>query len=303
MGVFLGGSGKVRAGWLFLLAGFMVFGIQLLLITPFSLYLGVNREVLSIVGLMDHHPLIAAWFSVSMQVAMVFAVMLMWVLIQRRPLRQMGLAGQGAGWKNLAFGLGLGALSMLIIFLILWGTGSIRVGNDWMEPDLRWNNILYLLIFTLVGISEEFFFRGYVIRTLEDRKNPSWLIYGFSSVLFSFAHSGNTGISNLAFINLFLVGILFAYMFRVSGSLWLPVGFHISWNYFQGVVFGLPVSGNPLDSIYHSQMVVGHDLMSGGGFGPEGGVLTTILIGLCMMTTWLYGKKFTDRNNSLYLSS
>lgn len=301
--MFRNGSGKVRSGWLFILAGLVALALQLLLITPFSIYLKVKNEFLSMVGLMDNHPLIAAWFSVSMQVALVLAVILMWVLIQRRPLRKIGIAGLGSGWKDVSFGFFLGAIAMFLIFLILWGTGSIRVGNDWNQPDFRWNNLLFLITFIMVGFAEEFFFRGYVIRTLEERDNPSWFIYGLSSIIFSFAHSGNTGINNLAFINLFLVGILFAYMFRVTGSLWLPVGFHVSWNFFQGVVFGLPVSGNPLDSIYHSQMVVGHDLMSGGGFGPEGGVLTTLLIGLCMMTTWLYGKKFTDRNNSIAINS
>lgn len=299
---FVNHSGKVRSGWLFLSASFLVFVFQFLLVTPFSLYLGGKKEDLSVIGLMDTHPFISAWFGMSIEVAMVLAVMIMWVYVQNSRMSAIGLAGNGTGWKNFGFGLMLGALSMFLIFMILWGTGSIRVGNNWYEPDFSWNNILYLVTFVTVGFSEEFFFRGYVIRTMEQREAPPWLIYGVSSLLFTAAHMGNMGISSLAIINLILVSLLFAFMFRMTRSLWMPIGFHISWNYFQGIVFGFPVSGNPVDSIYHSQMVFGHDLMSGGGFGPEGGVLTTILIGLCMMATWIYGKKYSDRNTSVNLT-
>lgn len=209
----------------------------------------------------------------------------------KKRLGAIGLHGNGTGWKDTFWGLGLGALSMLVIFIILLGTGAIRVGNGWKSPDFSSSNLVYLGIFIIVGFCEEFLFRGYLMKTLEDRGNSRWFIYILSSILFSVAHMGNMEINAIAVLNIFLVGILFAYMFRVTGSLWMPIGFHITWNYTQGIVFGFPVSGNPVDSIYHTQMVVGQELLSGGGFGPEGGILTTILIGLCMMITWIYGKK------------
>lgn len=280
MGVFKNQYNQVRSGWLILLLAIIIFLIQLLLSIPFMKNIGTISS-----------PLQSFALGMTTELALFLGVFIMWVLVQKKRLREIGLQGNGTGWQDAFCGLGLGALSMFVIFIILLGTGAIRVGNEWSNPDFSWSNLVYLVIFIAVGFCEEFLFRGYLIKTLEDRGNSSWVIYMVSSILFSLAHMGNMDINSVALLNIFLVGILFAYMFRVTGSLWMPIGFHISWNYTQGIVFGFPVSGNPVDSIYHTQMVVGQEWLSGGGFGPEGGALTTILIGLCMMVTWIYGKK------------
>jgi membrane protease YdiL (CAAX protease family) len=280
MGVFKNAYDQVRSGWLILLLAIMIIFFQLLLIIPFMEFGGTSSS-----------PLRSFATGITTEVAIFLGVVFMWLFVQKNPLGEIGLRGNGTGWKDMFWGLGFGAFSMLVIFIILLGTEAIRVGNHWSSPDFSWSNLIYLAIFIAVGFCEEFLFRGYIMKTLEERGNSKWFIYILSSVLFSVAHMGNMEINSIALLNIFLVGLLFAYMFRVTGSLWMPIGFHISWNYTQGIVFGFPVSGNPVDSIYHTQMVVGQEWLSGGGFGPEGGILTTILIGLCMMVTWIYGKK------------
>ncbi len=282
MGVFKNKYGQARSGWLIFLLGILIICFQLLLVIPFMKFWGTSSA---------SSPLQSFVIGMSTELAIFLGVVFMWMFVQKKRLGAIGLHGNGTGWKDTFWGLGLGALSMLVIFIILLGTGAIRVGNGWKSPDFSSSNLVYLGIFIIVGFCEEFLFRGYLMKTLEDRGNSRWFIYILSSILFSVAHMGNMEINAIAVLNIFLVGILFAYMFRVTGSLWMPIGFHITWNYTQGIVFGFPVSGNPVDSIYHTQMVVGQELLSGGGFGPEGGILTTILIGLCMMITWIYGKK------------
>lgn len=295
MGVFKNGYGQVRSGWLILLLAIIIFIFQLLLVIPFLSSMGTNTN-----------PLQSFFVGISTELAIFLGVVLVWVYVQKNPLKSIGLAGYGRGLKDLLWGLGIGVLSMSIIFLVLMGTEAIRVGNQWNNPQFSSSNLVYLVFFIAVGFCEEFLFRGYIMKTLEDRGNPRWFIYIFSSILFAVAHMGNMEVNAIALLNIFLVGLLFAYMFRVTGSLWLPIGFHISWNYTQGIVFGFPVSGNPVDSIYRTQMVVGQEWLSGGGFGPEGGILATILIGLCMITIWLYGKKLRPpmvqmktKNNSI----
>ena len=103
--------------------------------------------------------------------------------------------------------------------------------------------ISFLLLFILVGFSEEMFFRGYVMSTMASRGNKKWVIYVASALIFSIAHGLNPNVSILGLVNIALVGILFAYMFYATNSLWLPIGYHITWNFFQGNVFGFAVSG------------------------------------------------------------
>lgn len=286
MGVFKNKSGQTRSGWLILLLAILLF--LFIFLFQFLVYFSIKIMDIELSQSTETFLL-----GMSTQIAMLLSVIVMWVFIQKNSLREIGLKGNGSGWKEFFWGFGLGAVSMLVVFLILLGTGAIRVGNGWNEPDFSSNILVFLVMFIFVGFTEEFLFRGYVMKTMEQRKNPMWFIFLFSSILFSFAHMGNMHINYIALLNIFLVGLLFAYMFRITGSLWMPIGYHISWNYTQGNIFGFPVSGNPVDSVYRTQMVVGQEWLSGGGFGPEGGFLVTILIGLGMLFTWIYGKKTT----------
>jgi membrane protease YdiL (CAAX protease family) len=91
----------------------------------------------------------------------------------------------------------------------------------------------------------------------------------------------------MGLLNIFLVGLLFAYMFYKSGSLWMPVGYHITWNFFQGNIFGFPVSGTEPSGIY-TIINTKDNLITGGGFGPEGGILATAVIIICALFVFIY---------------
>src|SRR5690606_35583110 len=119
--------------------------------------------------------------------------------------------------------------------------------------------LTFLLLFILVGFFEEMFFRGYVMSTLESRGNRKWVIYVVSALVFSLTHGTNPNVSVLGLVNIALAEILFAYMFDVTKSLWLPIGYHITWNYFQGNVFGFAVSGISPHGIYNVSIESGND--------------------------------------------
>lgn len=100
-----------------------------------------------------------------------------------------------------------------------------------------------------------------------------------SSLLFSLLHGADDGIfeTPLPFINLLAVGVLLALMRQVTGGLWMPIGVHLSWNYFQGTVYGFSVSGAGMESVLHLQQQA-RPVLSGGVFGAEGSIVVTVLI-------------------------
>jgi len=100
----------------------------------------------------------------------------------------------------------------------------------------------------------------------------------------------NPKLSALGIFNIFLVGILFAYMFIKTGNLWMPIGYHITWNFFQGNVFGFSVSGITMEGVYAVEYLE-DNIITGGNFGLEGGVLATVVIGVGFLLTKIYPTK------------
>jgi membrane protease YdiL (CAAX protease family) len=143
-----------------------------------------------------------------------------------------------------------------------------------------------------IGFIEEAFSRGYHIKNISEGLNKknngekssvifAWII---SSVIFGILHGANPDVSILGIINLFLIGFLYGYAYVVSGSLAFPIGLHTAWNFFQGNVFGFNVSGFKPEVTFILTKNIDNDLISGGNFGPEAGLimLPTILIGFIL---------------------
>lgn len=287
-------SGQVRAGWLILLAFaamlivqqlFALPGVFLLFFTeaPFNGVSGYS----DILTALDGHP----WIFLLMQgggtAGGILITFLLWRFINKGTMKQLGFRGS---LKDLWFGLFLGAISIMVIFIVLMATANVRLINPLSSPQFSVYTITFLLLFILVGVFEEMFFRGYVMSTMATRGNKKWVIYVVSAVIFSVAHMANPNVSIVGLVNIALVGILFAYMFDSTKSLWLPIGYHITWNYFQGNVFGFAVSGTTPNSIYGVEIAEGRDWLTGGAFGLEGGLLATILILVAFIATRYYSE-------------
>ena len=286
--------GQVRAGWIILLAfiamliGQQLFalpGAILFIFTEVSFSEGFNTS--DIMATLDSHPWIFLLINGGGTVGTILITYLLWRFINKGTLKQLGFRGS---LKDLWFGLFLGAISITLIFILLMATANVTLMNPLSSPQFSVFTLSFLIMFILVGVSEEMFFRGYIMSTMASRGNNKWVIYVASALIFSIAHGLNPNVSILGLVNIALVGILFAYMFDATNSLWLPIGYHITWNFFQGNVFGFAVSGTAPNGIYGLEIAEGRDWLTGGAFGLEGGLLATLLILLGFIATRLYSK-------------
>ncbi len=220
------------------------------------------------------------------------AVLIGLVFIMRRFLdgksfRSLGFeVGKRLG-VDIGFGLLLGALLMVVVFGFHVLAGWARTGELSPLPQALW--ILSLTFLTLLpaAFNEELLFRGYFLQNLEEAFGTGWAV-AISSLVFSLLHLFNPHFSVLSFVNIALAGVFFAIAYLLTRNLWLPTALHFSWNYFQGPILGFPVSGIDFPSILALEIKAGSHFLSGGAFGPEGGITGTIaiLLGIAILFIW-----------------
>jgi len=228
---------------------------------------------------------------------MIIAVYAFWRIFDKKPIRDLGFTNPLVHKKDFFIGLAFGAISISTVFIILKLTGQIEVSNGLFNPDLSIVLFSDLLLFIMVGISEELFSRGYCMTVLKQTGSPAAMVI-ISACIFSVIHSLNPNITIVGFINIFLVGVLFAFMFLKRGNLWLPIGYHITWNYFQGSVFGFQVSGLDIHGMYHVKLN-SQNIINGGLFGPEGGIVTTFVLILSIIAIMLLNGSNNKKNTQV----
>ncbi len=222
--------------------------------------------------------------------------------LDRRPLRDFGLRLSGGWLVDLFFGMFLGALLMTGIFLIEWSAGWVSVTGafETVEPGAPFALAMLLPVgvFLCVGIYEEMLSRGYQIRNVAEGLNypavgpraavvAAWVL---SSSVFGALHLFNPNASLLSTFNIALAGLLLGAGYVLTGELAIPIGLHITWNFFQGNVYGFPVSGlNPLGATFLTTEPSGPKIWTGGAFGPEAGLLglATMLAGVLLIMLWV----------------
>lgn len=248
--------------------------------------------------------------AVAVALRLVIVVLVTWLaawLIDRRSVHEYGLWFDRRWWLDFAFGLTLGAALMAFIFVVEWLADWVVVVAV-MEVSLPgvtfWAAILgALLLFIVVGITEELLARGYHLRNLAEGFNfrpvggqgallLAWLL---SASLFGLLHVFNPNATWYSTVALMVAGLFLGLGFVLTRSLAIPIGLHITWNFFQGNVFGFPVSGNTFDSATFVAIEQrGPPLWTGGAFGPEAGLLGMVAIALGSVLTllwvrWRYG--------------
>ena len=216
-------------------------------------------------------------------------------LLDGQSLRSLGLQ-RDQGWvRHIVAGLLLGTVLMGLIFLVEWAFGWLSVeGFSWQvqsSASLLAGLFAYLFIFVAVALYEELAFRGYILQNLR----ADWGVIAAlvaSSLLFGVFHGLNPNVTWLALLNIFLAGVLLAACYLVTRSLWLPMAFHFSWNFVQGPILSFPLSGLNTTGLLVTS-IDGNTLLTGGAFGPEGGLLGTMVLclGLVVLLLWRWARR------------
>jgi len=290
--IFVNKNGQMRSGWkiTILIAGTFVFTLLLSFLAFFIIgliggylkYVPQKLYLLLMVGEEQFY-----LFTTISFLSTLVMITLMLKFIDKKKFKDIGFTSLKYGYKNLIVGFLIGAFSIAIIVLILSVSGAITIvkNSNTKTYYLLWG----LYTFILVGLEEELMSRGYFINALNQMGKP-WLSVLISSIIFSLMHILNPNIVFLGLLNIFLIGVLFSYMYIKTGNLWMPIGYHISWNYFQGYIFGFSVSGNAVRGIYNA--FPKNNFLSGGEFGLEGGVIATLVILITFLILYYYFERY-----------
>lgn len=211
----------------------------------------------------------------------------------RRPLLDLGLRVKKGLAREVVIGLALGLGLIAFIFVIELGAGWLAFdGFAWESraiTSLAASLAGWFILFVCVAIYEELVFRGYVLQNLEYAWGPLVAALG-SSVSFAVFHALNPGFGFLGWVGLIAAGLLLAYGYLVTRALWLPIAFHLAWNYAEGPLFSFPVSGLDTSGLLEVRPVGGDSLLTGGAFGPEGGLLGLLAVALGGAILWAWGR-------------
>jgi hypothetical protein len=211
-------------------------------------------------------------------VALLGAFKIMTRVFERKPLGMVGLALHPAWAKELCVGLGIGAIMMVLVGVseALLAVTHFASGPLPASTELAYGGGISLVLF-ISAANEEMVFRGYPFQKLVESLGPMGAV-ALASVCFGLVHLGNPDHTLFSTINTMLVGVPLSIAYLRTRALWMPVGIHFAWNYVQGFVFGLPVSGFRLPASLLNPRVHGGEWLTGSTYGPEGGLLCTIVV-------------------------
>jgi membrane protease YdiL (CAAX protease family) len=273
--VFRGPDG-IRAGWRVLIFLAIVSALFMTLFA-FGQLLGhggggaMSMTMLTPIGLSISEGAILLFTSIA---ALIMAQ------IEHRKYGEYGLPGRSAFRKNFWIGSFAGFLAIsgsLLGIFALHGfqlTGIAIHGSTIPAATAAWS-----AAFVLVGLSEEFAFRGYLLFTLKTGMG-FWPSAVLLSALFGFAHATNPGETKFGLFSVVLFGLLFCLFRRRTGNLWWAVGFHAGWDWGQTFFYGVPDSGilpyhNLFNCAFH-----GPQWLTGGSVGPEASIFTPIVLAI-----------------------
>lgn len=231
--------------------------------------------------------------------------------VDRRTYVDFGFHLDRKWWLDFGFGLTLGAFMITGVFLSMRAVGWLTItktATTNLELPFSLAFFLKVITFTIVAINEELTFRGYQLKNLAEgftskNINPQSAIilaFLFSSALFGLAHVASPNSTIVSTLNIILAGLVIGLPYLLTGELGLSIGLHLTWNLFQGTVYGFTVSGNSPTTHLFSIQQNGPNLWTGGAFGPEGGLMVLVwtIVGCGLTLLWI---KWLRKHVTLYV--
>ena len=262
-------AGKILLSYVFVFGFMIVIGIAYAIIALVS-GKDINEFMDSVDSGMATHYIQIVLFIAS--------AYMMYAIFERKKGWTIGLKQQSGMRLTLQ-----GALSGIILISLAAGLIGLFGGVSWeiaqWDREMAAGLLSGLFLFIGVAVSEEIFSRGYVQGLLRYHYNAATAII-VSSILFALMHSLNPGMfdSPLPILNLLLAGIIMAVARELTGGLWWPIGLHLTWNYFQGYIYGFKVSGTDSLTSILTTTEHGPAWISGGAFGIEGSIFSVLML-------------------------
>jgi len=268
--IFIGPNG-IRAGWrllIFLALDFaFIYGIVRI---PGVRALLPSQQILTAKGLLFSEGLLNL-----LPLLLAAAVM---TLIEKRSFADYGMPLQEAFGKRFWQGVPIGFIMLSLLLLLIaarhgFSLDGVGVGGA-AALSLA---VLYFIGFILVGMFEEFSFRGYMQSTLQSGIG-FWPAAIILSIGFGAIHLGNSGEAKIGAFMAGCFGLVAAFALRRTGNIWYPIGMHASWDWGETYFYGTPDSGTLAQGHFLNSSFRGPEWLTGGSVGPEGSWLVFLVM-------------------------
>lgn len=266
-------NGTLRAPWRILL--FLGLG--------FVLYVAGSLVAVTVFGPPGTGKTLLFWQAIPLVAALGAGWVLLAAVDRRRP-GALGFAWTSHTVREIWAGLLIGGGALAVVVGALAAAGWIGFAADEGTAGVYVRTLaLDLAAFTVAAAFEEAAFRGYPFQVLTQAIGPVAATL-LASAAFAVAHLGNPNVTAIGLLNIFLAGVLLSAAYLRTRSLWFATAVHVGWNWTMASLFDLPVSGlgffnTPLYDVAET----GPDWMTGGPFGPEGGLGATVAFALALV--------------------
>ena len=290
-GSFFDDNGRVRSGWRFALFVFSFIVI--------ASVLGLAGVALLESTAANREPNTTWYFVVSAGSMLPAALLAGWLcarFLERLPFSSLGAAFIPGWLKRFGRGLAVGALTLgsAVLIPLVFGRMTFTVNDADSSAILR-TMLLSFIVFLIAAAGEEALFRGYMMQTFFRSHLAAFGIL-LTSLLFATVHVGNPQADLLSWVNTFLAGLWFAVAYFRTRDLWMPFGMHLMWNWSQGSVFGIEVSG--LTDVTYAPLLKeidrGPAWLTGEAYGIEAGIASTAPLLISTVVILLIAPKGSD---------
>lgn len=264
---------RLRAGWRILLTIILFLSLNILLSVGIRTILGgLKAEGTLWWAILGFSATVAAFISRK--------------YFDKKNLPSLGLNFDKHAIIDLFSGVINSAIVMALTYLIMLHFDLIEfVGFSWWTDDAHSTSfslsvlptaLAVLWSFMIVAWWEELFFRGIILQNIKEGLNMKWAII-LSTMAFGLVHAGNPNATVLSTVIIMIITLQLVYAYLKTKQLWLPIGLHLGWNFFQASVFGYASSGHESPTLI-TQNPIGPDWLSGGAFGAEGSIILIPLL-------------------------
>lgn len=239
--------------------------------------------------------------------SVLFSLFIQIKYLDKSSIKKYGLKLNKVWFKEFSFGFSIAMIQLSLFFMFLYFSGNLNITNFFVTSSSDYSFVEAFIseFFGLIigSTVEEIFFRAFLFYIVYEalrtfKKDPvkrALLILFLIAPFFGLAHINNTGATVISTINLALDAMMMCLPFLITGRLGMSIGMHLSWNFFQGAIFGFAISGNVAKASI-LKVSIADNLITGGSFGAEGSVLLILLDLIAVAFILLWKKRYNFKS-------